>query len=342
MNEQTRNFAVGVTGILGLVGLAALTVLFGYVPEMLQTGYPVTVHVATTAGLTQDSRVQLNGIDIGRVKTIGLRQDTSGVEMTIQIDREQRIPADAQANVKSPPLGGSAVLLFRHEGEPDGYLATDGSAVVYADTTSMVDRLTDQIQQAIAGPAENFDQLTTQVDGLITEWQAVGRNIKTLTQPRAAADVDRGDAVGNITTMVARADERLRDVKQVVDKAQAWLGDEQLRTDVKQAVANARSTAEKADAVLGKVDKQVDTLSEESVQLIRRYVAVADDASKTISTMQELLNTTRQGKGTAGKLLNDPALYNHLDDAAKRVSDALDEMQLLIQKLKAEGVQINL
>jgi len=342
MNEQSRNFAVGVTGLLGLIGLAALTVIFGYVPDLLVTGYSVTVQMDTTGGLTPDSRVQLNGIDIGRIEDIGLREDASGVVMTARVRPEFQVPADAEALVKAPPLGGSAVLLFRHQGKAEQYLATDGSAVVRADTTSLVDRLAQQIKTAIAGPAANFEQLSNQVDGLITEWESVGRNLNALTTPRDADDVDRGDAAGNLATIFARADQRLKDFRDVVGKANRWLGDDQLRDDVKQTVSSARSTAEKADAMMGKVDQQVDTLSEESVQLIRRYVAVANDASKTISTMQELLTKANEGEGTAGKLLNDPALYNHLDDAAKRVGDALDEMQLLIEKLKAEGVQIKL
>ena len=49
-----------------------------------------------------------------------------------------------------------------------------------------------------------------------------------------------------------------------------------------------------------------------------------------------------EGNGTVGMLLNNPDLYNSLTEAAVRLQRVLEEVQLLIEKLKAEGVQIKL
>jgi hypothetical protein len=56
--------------------------------------------------------------------------------------------------------------------------------------------------------------------------------------------------------------------------------------------------------------------------------------------MQKLADKARKGDGTVGKLLNDPALYQNFNDAAERIQKAVDEMKLLIEKWKAEGVPV--
>ena len=55
-----------------------------------------------------------------------------------------------------------------------------------------------------------------------------------------------------------------------------------------------------------------------------------------------MLVAARTGDGTVGRLMKDPALYEGLTDAAKRLDEALAKMNLLLDKIRAEGINVEL
>jgi hypothetical protein len=58
--------------------------------------------------------------------------------------------------------------------------------------------------------------------------------------------------------------------------------------------------------------------------------------------LNQLLIAARSGDGTVGKLVKDPALYDGLADAAKRLDEALAKVNLLLDKIREEGIDVDL
>ncbi len=119
-----------------------------------------------------------------------------------------------------------------------------------------------------------------------------------------------------------------------------YTGDPKLREDVKATLANARQvseraikTTEQANALMTEAQKKIDAMA-------TRYLALAEDTTATLNQVQSLLAVVQKGEGTAGRLLNDPALFENFADAALRISSLADEAKLLVQKWKAEGLPI--
>ncbi len=100
---------------------------------------------------------------------------------------------------------------------------------------------------------------------------------------------------------------------------------EQLREQLPQMLARTQSILERTDAILGQVQQA--RTAENADRLVRsvdrlavaveREQAVAH-AARVLAEAELLLKGVREGKGTAGRLLNDPALYDRtavlLDD----------------------------
>ena len=106
MSEKKVNFIVGVTAIVGLAGMMFLLLMFGHVPSWMESGYEVIVRIDNASGLTQDSRVRLSGIDIGRVTLVRLRGGAQqGVEAVTLIKEDVRVPAGVRVRAESPLLG---------------------------------------------------------------------------------------------------------------------------------------------------------------------------------------------------------------------------------------------
>lgn len=335
MNESQRNIIVGLTAFAALVGLAGLLVLFGYVPSYMKTGYEVRVMLNHAGGLHADSGVTLSGISIGQVTSVQLTPDRSGVIVTALIEPEYRIPAGASVRVSAPVFGGGATIDFAAR-KPDpqaadevAYLPTDGSAVVDGKVISSYAQL---------------ERLSEKIEQVALEWSGVGTRVKELIAPRDPAQVDAGDIDANLSTVLVRVDSRLSEIEDIVEGIRRYTDDQQMYEDVRQTVSNSRQVAERVtghvETVAQRVDQVSETMNEAVTTLRNRYVAAANDLTKAVDSTRKLIDKVRDGKGTAGKLVNDPALYDNLDDAGKRLQKAIDELRLLAEKWKAEGVPI--
>jgi phospholipid/cholesterol/gamma-HCH transport system substrate-binding protein len=322
-SERSRNLIVGFVTLAAMVGLVVLLLLFGYVPKFMQSGYFVTLELTEASGLNPGSRVELAGLAIGQVETIEFKEPVSrGVDVRMRIREDVRIPVDAVPQVDVPLLGGSPAIQFLVPGEtaPEGgryeYLSRDGDAVVSGKLG------------ALAGAFGELEQMSARFDELSRQWTVVGRQVQAMLSPQDLAAVEAGDVPGNAATVMARLDRRLHEARQVLAGVDDLVNDPQLRDDVRATAANARQASGDLARSFGSLE--------------RRYVALADDLAVAIAEMNTLLKQANTGEGSVGRALNDPTLYNNLDGATKRIGAAADEMKLLIEKWKAEGVPVKL
>ncbi|WP_428386605.1 MlaD family protein [Mucisphaera sp.] len=336
MSEATnqRDLAVGLTAGAGLIGLVALLMLFGYVPGFFESGYQYRVYVDEAAGLYEDSRVTISGLDVGKVTDVHFRDAFgSGVEAIILIS--EKLPRGVEAEVKATSLlGGGSVINFTYEPTPDEptvFLPFDGSEIIDARIASPTDALAGLLDE----PMARFDAISDDLTRVLNEWADLGENLNLLVEPRDAADVEAGLSTSNLATVLQRTESSLMEAEQTLAAFRELVDDEVFREDLKQTASNARTLTERAETTIQSLEETVSGTIE---SLERRLVAVADDLSGTIATASELLSRVNEGGGTVGKMLNDPALYDNLNDAAERLKAVMLEVRLLVEKIQAEGV----
>jgi len=341
MTERTRNIAVGFTALVGLLGLLVMMLLFGYVPQWLEPTYTVRVHLPHAAGLNEGSRVRLNGIDVGEVADVHLaREDRAGVIVNAQIREGVRVPQHVNTSIFRPMLGGGPSIEMNTD-KPitpqTAFLPTDGSAMVQGTTDSMLDKLAAQLKGALDEPMNEFQRVADEFDSLSAEWSQVGKNMNNLFEPRSVDAVESGDAEANFNTIVQRADTRLAELRTVLDGINRYVNDDELHSNVQQTITNAKELSESLDQ---RVKNLSDQVGSDVSRLRKRYIALADDLSGAVKSMRSLTDRAEKGEGTVGKLVNDPQLYNNLNDTVQRMQKAIDELRLLVQKWKAEGVPV--
>ena len=81
-------------------------------------------------------------------------------------------------------------------------------------------------------------------------------------------------------------------------------------------------TMKSASKISEDLAKVTDTLSKANIGEIMR------STEKALSSVNSMLDGMDQGKGTFGKLINDPALYNNLTSMSKELEELLREMKL--------------
>lgn len=334
MEDTRRNIAVGFTAIAGLVGLAALLMLFGYVPAMLEGGYDVKVRLSDAGGLNTGSRASLRGIDVGKVKSIELQPPPeSSVMVTVRVRDDIDLPVGTTVQLQSSLLGGNTTVSFKPpetetntDGRPE-LLPKSGTAMIEGESSTAVGMMAKELRAALSEPMQQFGEVTDRVEALADTWNELGANLRDLTKP-LDPDADPDSQQATLAGILVKIDARLAESKEVLDGLNNYVNDEQLRENISETAANARAMTEK-------VSTGVDDLT-------KHYIAVADDMSRTLELINQLAESANQPDSTLGKLLNDPALYDNLNDTAERLQKLLDEATLLLQKWKAEGVEVKL
>jgi phospholipid/cholesterol/gamma-HCH transport system substrate-binding protein len=102
--DRRVNIAVGLFLVLGILALGYLSVKLGRVSFFGAGGYAVTVEFPSVGGLKSGSSVEIAGVEIGRVESIGLADYQARV--ILRLNRDVQLQEDSIASIKTKGLIG--------------------------------------------------------------------------------------------------------------------------------------------------------------------------------------------------------------------------------------------
>jgi phospholipid/cholesterol/gamma-HCH transport system substrate-binding protein len=108
MDRSRVNIAVGMFVILGIVALGYLSIQLGQVTFLGARGYAVTVDFPSVGGLKAGSAVEIAGVEIGRVESIGLADYQARV--TLRVHSGIKLQEDVIASIKTKGLIGEKYI----------------------------------------------------------------------------------------------------------------------------------------------------------------------------------------------------------------------------------------
>ena len=144
-----------------------------------------------------------------------------------------------------------------------------------------------------------------------------------------------------LSEKLAGLDLAMRRIDELGKDAQKWLGDEQMLADAKSAVAKANDLIDATSSTVMALTKTANSLQGNANALLASVQPVFDQLSKTLAQVELLTKQAQDGKGTVGQLMSNPDLYNSLNDSAQRLKSTLGEVELLMKKVRAEGLGVN-
>ena len=102
---RTRvNIVVGIFMVLGCLALGYLSIQLGRISFLGGRGYVVTVDFPSVGGLKAGSTVEIAGVEIGRVDSIGL--DNYQARVRLRVHSDVKLQEDAIASIKTKGLIG--------------------------------------------------------------------------------------------------------------------------------------------------------------------------------------------------------------------------------------------
>src|SRR5438128_9187370 len=107
--ERTRvNIAVGLFVVLGILALGYLSIKLGRVTFLTGGGYRVVADFPSVGGLKAGASVEIAGVEVGRVESIGLADYQARV--VLLLNGTVKLQDDAIASIKTKGLIGEKFI----------------------------------------------------------------------------------------------------------------------------------------------------------------------------------------------------------------------------------------
>lgn len=360
-----REWRVGLLVLVAVVLLAAGIFLIGEQGNLFSRKNEYIIYFPTVGGLNEGNPVQLNGVEVGTVRTVVLPTDAASekIKVTIEVDRRytERIREDSMARIKTLGLLGDKFVELT-SGSPGEELIPPGGVIPAAPPTN-VDKLIasgeDVMDNVVQISADLRDILQRMEEGegllgeLTTESETGSRVTDAVIETmesvqRVATEIEQGDGplsrlihdqelAESLTGSVAR-------LEGILEKAETGDG-------LLPALLNDPSTKEEFDATLGQLREVATNLGalshelQEGDGLLPRLIEdeelgdeVESELREALDRINNLVRKLDEGEGTAGKLINDPSVYEAVQDVIVGVNESRI-LRWLIRNRQKKGIE---
>lgn len=284
---------------VGLFALAVLLVGWGVArmlkgAEIFSNSYTYYAYYTQVGGIQPASHVMISGVKVGSVLDVKLNEDPSkGVELTLSVDKQYRIPTDSKAEIFSDGLmGGKAVKIIY--GSSSEFTPNKGT-IQSKESVDLMDMASTELTsllEKVKGIMDNLAVTLNSINGLMAQ------NTETITHIMTNVD----GVTGNVNSMLAKE-------KQHLEQAFASLSE------------FSKALGENSD----EVDAIIDNMSAFSGKLAESNLVT--EIEGVVNNLNGVLTAVKDENGSVGKLLNDAQLYDNLASASNNLSVLLEDLK---------------
>lgn len=248
-------------------------------------------------GLGKANPVMFKGLQIGKVIDIETRytdQDSLVITVGYTINPDVKIPEGSIARISKPdPLSSTAISIVppvNTSGKPTVYVS-DGQFLVGRVNLSITDQLSKVVNPIKAKTEELMKEL-----GLSIEKLQMALDDEGQAQIKSSLENFQTSSKHLSTILAASA----RDIDIIL-------------SDFKGASSSIKSSTGKLDKTIDNVNALADSLRKAPI------VGTVAEAKMALERLNVILEAAQGTEGTIGLMLNDPSLYENLDEALKSI-----------------------
>lgn len=248
-------------------------------------------------GLEVSAPMLVKGYKIGTVDKVTFDMETAEVVVKIIVDGQYDLPSSSTVEIASTSiLGGKALDLTL--GKKNGSFLASGDTIKSVYAPGLTESLTEEYGKLKATAGEIADKLNKALDGLN----------RTLSEENTAA----------LTATLANLKSMSADLSEVTANQKA---------NIKQLMANLTALSSSLKKMTPDIERGVknfavisDSLKAQAPQLISSVVG-------SIGNLNMILAKVNSEQGTAGKLINDAELYQHINSTVLSLNALLEDLK---------------
>lgn len=285
LNSEVK---IGIT-----VFLAAVAAVIGFrfmsdIP-VFRTSQQIYTTFERVDGLGTGSQVLLRGVRVGSVNEVMLTESDS-VRVRMRIDLSKPIPKDTKAYLTSLGIieGKSIVLEL---GESDETIDESGEIEgFYID--SIMDTFSSQGEEFAGDISNSFTELNDFLQQLNSTLDDNARN--------------------NLSETFTNVENATRNISDLLDEK---------KSELDEAIQSGNSMMNELDTMATTNRPKVDSLMTSLEYNVRELEKVRVEIESASANLNQILEKINNGEGTLGKLVNDPAMYENLDELSVELKE---------------------
>lgn len=377
MDEQGYRFGVGVLVVASIVIGVILLLFFGAAPNIFAKRYRVIINFPSAPGVASDTPVRKNGVDIGRVVDVNLRDGSAGVDLILEIDSKYQIRNGELYRIGTASLitGDSVVevlsptpesLLARFDGAGgaarNGQLDENEQLVA---ASYLKD--TDYIEGGLVAedPLNAFLKMQDSLGPTFVAVEKAGTQVAALAQDIRGV-IGGGD--GQLNQLTKKIEGTLENFNQTLDAIENLFANERLKTaidstaeglpkllnEAESLFAQAKSTIASFEGVGKEAEAAMKNISEFTEPLGDNGEKIIADAMRTLNNMNLLMADLRQlssritnSQGTIARLLDDEQLYfsavntfENIQQLSERARPIIEDARAFMDKIARDPGQL--
>lgn len=288
-------------GVLAAVAIVILIVGYSFLKgnDVFSSENEYYAKYDRVDGLAVSKPVLVNGYQIGRVSKLTLLS-SGQILAQFKIDPEYAIPNNTVARLESTDLLGGKAVIFELGGS--NQYAKDG------------DTLNANIQKDLL---EQVEPVQKKAEMIVARLDSVLTSVNSTLNPAFQKNFERSFA------SIARTLEILEGTTKTID---GLVGTQSSRIaaimgNLESISGNFKNNNAKITSITNNLDKVSDDVAKAN------FAQTMVEANKAIADLQNVINKVNTGTGTMAQLINDPKMYDNLNNAANNLDKLMIDLK---------------
>jgi len=324
--------------LVGVVLLAAVSAMSWFLVKTSkdkfsdESTYPIYADFVDASGIRWKTRVQINGLDVGKIGGIAHKQLDDGrlvARVTVRILNNYKIYQDASLKKAAESLLGDFRLDLNPGNREAGVLETGG---VIGRVQSVSDM--DAIQSELKYVASNVKDITESFRRVLSGPEAEGSIeaiFKRVENSLAALETTTRVVAGSLQRNDENIDAILSDVRSFTGHLATTTGE---KGDIPAITQNLASLSGRLDLLAARMSEAVygEPGGEASNSPLRQSI---ENLTESVAHLNNIVRKVDDGTGSIGRFINDPSI-------SEKVEETLDSTNELFGGLSRLETEVEL
>lgn len=287
-------------GALTVIAVTLLVLGYNFLKgkSLLKKSNVIYARFTDVGALEISNMVKIKGFRIGNVYKIdNMDKDVSEVIVTINMTEEINIPKNSVAVINSSLTGSASISVL--PGNATSFIAF-GDTLQSSSNPDILSKVMTSVDPVMANVKQAIDSL-----------KLVLSNLNSVFDEHTKANLKA--VIGNLKTTSD-------DLTVLLNSKNGALA--KTLNNVETFTTNLNGNNEKLNTTIENLKNTSQKLSEVE---IKETVA---NLNNTITQLQGILQKANKGEGTLGLLINDPKLYNNLQNTSRSLNILVDDLKL--------------
>ena len=293
-------------GAITVISVAVLILGFNFLKgkKLWSKDTMITGKYGNVQGLQNSNPVIINGLQVGTVYKITTEKDMREILVDLNITKDIEIPKNSIAIIKSNPLGTTSVEIKLGDAvenlKDKDFILTETSGGLFDDVLKKVDPVLYEVRKAVSA-----------IDTLLV-------NFNSILDPRAKGNI--GQVLQNMNAVTASMLSSTASLNTLLNTQTGALA--KSLNNVSSITSNFATNNEKINTVMSNLDKTTSKCA--TINLNKTL----DTLDRAVNDLKNIIGKFDNDKGTLGKLLNDPTMYQNLASTGNKLNLLLDDIRV--------------